>query len=405
MRVRARVQDSNGGSGSSQEENGTKNNKNDGPDWQKVGNNKASLLVSVGEVVVSGRHVVKASSELHLVDSTIKVFLGMVQLHAILLVLFSRVFIVSVLSQKGFETLAFIGVTDWLIQHSHSLSGISIREKGTVVLQPLVRDWVALGETSNLNNVGSVGLGSSFSSISSGVLVASSPLEVNVVVSVNVQIIGNKVVFSGGIGLDDVSSLSTHVQVVNLGTVGNRIRSLLDQKDVRSILEGSAKLAGINSQLMGLVVLFLDFVLLDRGEKSILGRISEVSSWGVINSIQSGDVVSESQNTSGTIHIRFGKGPVVGVVVSKIISTISKVVFSVLRSSDAFRGSNSVAGNGDPFVSGSFTSSLVVLGSKTRVTFGDGGEFAKVLGFYILRFLLVGIAMGFGVGQNGNISP
>jgi hypothetical protein len=90
---------------------------------------------------------------------------------------------------------------------------------------------------------------------------------------------------------------------------------------------------------------------------------------------------------------------------SKVVSSISKVVFSVPGSSDAFRGSNSVAGSGDPFVSSSFTSSLVVLRGKARASCGGVGELAIVLGFHVLRFLLVSVAVRFRVGQNGNISP
>jgi len=73
----------------------------------------------------------------------------------------------------------------------------------------------------DLNDVASVGLVLSFSSISSGVVIATHPLEVDVISLSDFQVVGNKVIFDGWIGLDDVSSLSSDVQIVNSGVIGN----------------------------------------------------------------------------------------------------------------------------------------------------------------------------------------
>jgi len=70
---------------------------------------------------------------------------------------------------------------------------------------------------SNLNPVASISSVSSFSGVTSGVGVASSPLEVNIVSNSSVQIRWDKIVFSSGISLNDVSSFSSDIQVENSG--------------------------------------------------------------------------------------------------------------------------------------------------------------------------------------------
>jgi len=56
--------------------------------------------------------------------------------------------------------------------------------------------------------------------------------------------------------LDNVSSLSSDVQIVNSSGVRDSIWSLGDGPSVRSVFEGSSKLGGINSQN--------DFYILDK---------------------------------------------------------------------------------------------------------------------------------------------
>jgi len=65
----------------------------------------------------------------------------------------------------------------------------------------------------HLDEVRSISLVSSFSGVSGGVGVASSPLEMDVISDSGVEVLGNEVVLSGGVGLDNVSSLSSDVQV------------------------------------------------------------------------------------------------------------------------------------------------------------------------------------------------
>jgi len=99
----------------------------------------------------------------------------------------------------------------------------------------------------HLDDVGSIGLSGTFTSISGRVLVTSCPLEVDVVTESDVEILWNEVVFGGGVGLDNVSSLSLDVEIVNSGNTGNSMRSLSHDPSMRSVLEGSSELRGIRS--------------------------------------------------------------------------------------------------------------------------------------------------------------
>jgi len=127
-----------------------------------------------------------------------------------------------------------------------------------------------------LNDVASVSLVSSFSSISGWVLIASSPLEVNVISNSGVEIRWDEVVFSGGISLDNVSSLSSDVQVKHTGQRWNISRSLGNVENERSVLESSSVLAGVHGQLeVDGGILGNDWVLQERRVGSIVGVIHE----------------------------------------------------------------------------------------------------------------------------------
>jgi len=87
---------------SSRSNEGTSSNadKDDGPCGKKGNNINLSLLASVGEVVVSCAHVIESTSVVHLYESTIKVSVGSVKLHAILNVGFNVVLIVGILGKE-----------------------------------------------------------------------------------------------------------------------------------------------------------------------------------------------------------------------------------------------------------------------------------------------------------------
>lgn len=68
----------------------------------------------------------------------------------------------------------------------------------------------------------------------------------NVIALGNFEEGGNKVVLGGGVGLDDVSSLSTHVQVVDLGVAGDAIGTGANAEHVATILEHTTGLLSID---------------------------------------------------------------------------------------------------------------------------------------------------------------
>jgi hypothetical protein len=258
---------------------------------------------------------------------------------------------------------------------------------------------MSVGSAGDLNDVGSIGSGSSFSGISLRVLVTTNPLEVNVVILVDFEVSGDKVVLGGGVGLDDVSSLSSDIQVVDSSLVWDGIGSLLDEEDVRSILEGSAKLSGIHGESDGLSVLLDNGVFENRGFLTVEFRIGESSLERVVK-IGGGDVVSHSKHASIGIGINGRDGPVVAGGVSDGGSCISEMVLSGPRSLHAIGSSLSVSLHCDPFVSSSFAGSLLVLGGGAAIILS---AFVSILD--ILGLLLVKVAICGGGGKDSNIDP
>jgi len=231
---------------SCKEQNSTSHNNTNSPVREKVKDVDLTLLSSVGEVVVTRAHVIVwsllTSRDVHSDGTTIKVLGGSIELHAVLNILFEVVFVVTVLGEQF-----FVGQAVLLIQEGHSLSEVSSKE-GLVLLQPLIRSWDVGSHILDLDNVASVGLISTFTSVTCWVGITTGPLEVDVISNTDSQIIRNKVVFDGRVGLDDVSSLTTDVQVVDSSSAWDLSSlSWADVEDVRSVLEGSSELGGIKS--------------------------------------------------------------------------------------------------------------------------------------------------------------
>lgn len=194
----------------SEEGNRSQNDHDNGPHWKQRVNVDSSLLVAVGEVVVACADVVERSSLVHANETSVEVRRSSVELHAILNVLLNSIGIVVVLSQE----LA-VGEAVGLAQVGHPSAARRAVEEGGMARHPRVGCGDVVVLRGDLNDVASVGLVGSFSGISSGVGVASGPLEVNVVVDVSVKELRNKVVLSGRVHLDNVASLAADVEVVD----------------------------------------------------------------------------------------------------------------------------------------------------------------------------------------------
>jgi len=195
---------------STDEGNGADSNKSNGPGGEQVSDHNISLLVAVAEVVVSGADVVEVASGVHGSETSVEVGTSSVQFHAVVNIGLDVTSVSTVGSEQGSVRHAQVGVVDWLVEHGHSLSVSSVGEHLGVGIDPAVWGGNVL-LASCLNDVASVSLVSSFSSISGGVLIATSPLEVDVVVVENRETLGNKVILRGRVGLHDVSSLSAHI--------------------------------------------------------------------------------------------------------------------------------------------------------------------------------------------------
>jgi len=288
-----------GNTSATDEEHGTSNNEAYSPVGEQRLHDQSCLLSSVGEVVVSRAHVIESASQVHLDQTTIKVRGGgSIQLHAVENVLLGSIGVIVVSGQQ-----LRLGQAASLVQHGHVLSQPLRLEHGGMVGQPLVSGRVRCLERLELHNVASVSLVSSLTSVSSRVGVATSPLEVNVVANGNEESLGNEVVFGSRVGLDDVSSFSSDVQVVDLLSAGYSVRSASNVEDVRSVLEGSAELVGVHGQLHGQASLVQDGVLEHRGGTSVRGPVNEslVRSVSVRSNVRSADVVSESQHAVAVI--------------------------------------------------------------------------------------------------------
>jgi len=210
VRVRLGVEHHEGNSSSSNEENGSNDDNSNSPGWQQGINVDNSLLISVREVVVSGVHVMESSGEVHLDNSSIESLVSSIQLSAVSRVSFS----ISLVFSSSLELSLSLASLLVKVLESESKVGILQEDSLGVRLGPCLGNWDGVPCVVDLGNVGSIGLGSSFSGVTSGVLVASSPLEVNVISESDVKVLRNKVVLGGWVCLDNISSLSSDIQVV-----------------------------------------------------------------------------------------------------------------------------------------------------------------------------------------------
>jgi hypothetical protein len=277
-------EDSSSNHGRTSKEDGSDDDDGNSPSGQKVGDDDDSLLVSVGEVVISRRHEALHSGGVLLVQSSVKVGGSSVELLAVLYVLL----------------IVGVGIAVDLVQSGERVSQRGRIEEGRVSsVDELSVLEGGRGVVFDLDDVGSIGLVLSFSGISCGVVVASHPLEVDVISLSHFQVVGDEIVLDRGISLYDISSLSSDVKVEDSGGVGDSRRSSNDSERMRSVLEGSSVLGSVQSQ--GQVDVFdRDGGVVGQNSReflgiiSIFGRIGEFLSES--NDVSGRNVVSDSEN-------------------------------------------------------------------------------------------------------------
>jgi len=329
--VRFSVQHESGNSASHNECSCSNDNQGQGPGGQQGLHNKHTFLSSVGEIVISGVHVVESSSVVHLDQTSIEVLVCFVQLVTVVSGSVDICLVATILSQQLSHGLA-IGLSNGRKPESQTCS---VEERG-VGGQPGFWGWGVGIERNHLNHVGSVSLVSSFSSVSSGVGITTSPLKVDIISSSDGQIVGSEIIFSGGGSLDHVASLSSDVEVENSVGGQDSRRSGSDVEHEGSVLEGSSKLRGINSQSHVGSTCVHCWVLSDGGISGTVGGVvneSSIRSVSVGAQVSSGNVVSDSECTIAVVTgnareiLCKRKSPVVVVGVESITS-ISKEVIS-----------------------------------------------------------------------------
>jgi len=278
----------------SQEESSSNTNDNSSPDRKKSADHNLSLLSSVGEVVVSGAHEVEGSGLVHSNETSIEVLRSSVKLHAIAWISVDGILVIVVLLLQIGKREA-IGLS----KHAHPLSEfLGLKERG-VIHDPSISSGHGGIKVRDLDHIASISPLSSFSCISSWVSITTSPLEVDVISGSSNKESWYKVVFGGWVGLDDVSSLSTNVQVENSLKGRNSRRSGSDVEHVRSVLEGSSELRSIKSQRNVESILRNIRILLNRGVRSVVCPINESSIRSVsvgTSDIVGGNIVSESHH-------------------------------------------------------------------------------------------------------------
>jgi hypothetical protein len=126
------VEHHDGNSGGSSEQSSSSNDNTESPVWQQGKDGNGSLLVTVGEVVVSGGHKVEGSSSVHSDNSSIEISVSSVQFSAI-----SDIIVLVSSDLRSWEAVS-------LVEMGHSESQFWGIEQNFlwVVKNPLVSDWV-----------------------------------------------------------------------------------------------------------------------------------------------------------------------------------------------------------------------------------------------------------------------
>jgi len=146
-------------------------------------------LSSVGEVIVSGGHVMEGVGDVHLDETAVEVRLSGIQFETVLHVLFG---VVTVGVQSG------LGLAIGLIQPGHSHSETSLFEEEIVGTQPRVGGGDIARDIGQLNHIGSIGLVGTLTGISSRICVTTSPLEVDVIPNKDGKCFRDKIIFGAG---------------------------------------------------------------------------------------------------------------------------------------------------------------------------------------------------------------
>lgn len=392
------VPNKDGNNSTTDETSTTNTNESNTPPGNERVDSQLGLLRSVGEVVVTSGVVVPSASVGHLNDTTVEVSRTSVQLVAVTNVLVGVVDLTTsdlFLSQAAVSGVDGVTPHGGLINVSKALHDLT-RQEGLIVKRGRVVTTTLV--TLQDDEVVTISLVSTFTSSTTLVEIATSPLEVNVVTLVDLQVVGSKVVLSGGVALNDVTTTTTDVQVDDTAREGQISRAGQDAEDVRSVLEGTTVLVGVESQGVVPVTNDDNRVLLDRGVLVVVTGIDHVVvALNVLPSIvvTRRDVVTETEDAVLTLISRGQSGDDPTVDVGHTRARVTQMVVSVPLSGDAVRSSNTPSRVLVPSTTSSQAVDLVV---PVR-------DRAQVTGLNVLRLGLVVVATSNVGSDDGNILP
>jgi len=409
----------------------TDGDSGEGNGGQELSNLDGHLVRAVGEVVVTSGHEVEGTSGLGLDGTSVEERRGHVEVVAVLVVLL----VVGNLSVRLAATLLSGGGANVrLVEVSELVGGGGREELNVLKLSGVVGSGLVALLGQDRHQVGTISLILSVTSLTSGVVVRTSPLEVDIVSASDLEVVGGEIVLNAGVSLDNVSTASTDGQVEDTSSRLDVSWALHNLEGVRAVLEGTTELGGvdIDGQVASLTVVGINTeanlgVSLDGGLLTIEGGIDHLTlalinvSEGLV--VTRGDVVADTEDASSElfvlVEVDVGDDPLIGLSHDGTVDVdITQVVIAALSGSEAVRGGDSPVLDLDPLVAVLGAGSLVPITglavpkggnihSLTPIHVGLGGisADAESLGFNILGLLAVPItATRFG-SQDSDILP
>lgn len=301
-----------------------------------------TLLGPVGEVIVTGGHVVEDTGAVETEDTEIEVTGGVTVEDGTVAV--SLIIVDIGIISSGATT--FRGLTD----EGGEVGGIGGIEEGLGVKSlGVVGGEVIVDE---LNDVGSIPTVFTVTGVTSGVVVGPGPLEVNVVTDGDAETLRGEVILHAVTDLGDVTTLTTDGQIVDVG--GHETEGCgLDGEDVRAILESTTELVGVDVETEGHLTEGDEGIVLD-GRALTVGSSIDVP--GIV--VTGGDVVTDTEEARGLINVGDGDVDVVHVTVLAGTEMVVTRPLSLLAAGSG----DTVSGGGFPSGTSSLAGGLVVVG-------------------------------------------
>lgn len=421
--------------GSTDETSTTDGDTSEGDGGQELSNLDGHLLRSVGEVVGTSRHEVVGTSGLGADGTTVEEGRGHVEVVAVLGVL---LVVVVVASSRGIRLAAISlagGIADGRLVNVGKLVGkLGGEELDILDLVGVVSASLGTTGGGDGNKVGTIILIKTVTSLVGRVVVGTSPLEVDVVSTGDLEGVGGEIVLTAGVALDDVSTTTTDSQVEDTGTSLNVSRALNDLEGVRTIREGTTELVGVDVE--GEVAEATDIIdtVVDVGVVghrglilTVVGSIDHLTltliNVGKTVVITRRDVVTKTESAGGVllvlVEVNVGDDPLV--VLSHDVASdvnVTQVVVARLGGSEAIRSADTPLFNLNPLVAvlgarllfpvrGLVGPDVRDVESLVPVHFGGRGigDNAETLGLDVLRLLAVVVAATSLRAQDGDILP